>query len=225
MRGLTIGRRAQTGIAEAWDAVRRALPAALLCTVLGTAGVLGSRALAHAYGMDNAYAVRDPAAVTDALWFVGIQSTVGGLLWFCGAAVCLFGGTLLRRAPDARREVGFLLASGLFSLWLGLDDVFMFHDELLPLAGIPEAVPYALYLVLGALYVPRFWRVILRTKCLLLVGAGVGLGTSLIIDQFFDSHFFEDGTKFYGIVFWAAYLWDAAATLLIEAFAPDRATR
>ena len=127
-------------------------------------------------------------------------------------------------APDARREAGFLLASGLFSLWLGLDDVFMFHDEPCP-GVIPRRSPTPSTSSSAPLYVPRFWRVILRTKCLLLVGAGVGLGTSLIIDQFFDSHFFEDGTKFYGIVFWAAYLWDAAATLLIEAFAPDRATR
>lgn len=225
MRVGTVNWRAKARVDEAWDALRRAWPAALVCTLLATAGVLGARALALAHGLENAYTLRDPAAITGARWFIGIQSTVGGMLWVAAGAVCLFGGGFLRRASAMRREAGFLVAAGVFSLWLGLDDLFMLHDELLPLIGIPEAVPYTLYLALCGICTVRFWRVILRANVLLLVGAGVGLGTSLLIDQFFDSHFFEDGTKFYGIVFWAAYLWDATTTLLSEAFASGRAPR
>lgn len=195
--------------------VRQALPMGLLGVAVGTAGVIGARLVAHAHGLDNSYTVRDPAAITDAFWFVGLQSNLGVMLWIAAASCCLLGAALLRGVPGARRSARFLLASGLFSLWLGLDDGFMLHDEVLPnWQGIPEIALYALYLALMGAYLVYFRGTIFRTKYPLLVAAGVGMGASLVIDQFFNSHFFEDGTKFYGIVFWAAYLFDATLTLV-----------
>lgn len=157
---------------------------------------------------------RDALQVLEAPPYIGIVSTIGGLIWSGTAAVCLFGAALLRRRGVAPEGARFLLAGGLVTLLLLLDDVFMLHDVVLPLhVGIPEPVVYLVntLVVLGFLAV--FRTAIGQTDFLLLALAFIGLGCSVgvdIVDMLVPFglrglFLVEDGAKLFGIVSWAGY--------------------
>lgn len=170
-----------------------------------------------ASGVEIRDLTRDPAAVADAPWYIGLLSTAGVLLWGGLVALCLVGWRVCRSfethgtAGPAGREPGtFLLASAVLFAVLGIDDAFMLHDRVLPdYLGIREYMIYLAYMLGFALYAWRFRRVILRGE-FVLMGAGLGmLGLSMTIDKLGSfsqiNTFFEDGFKFTGMVLWGGY--------------------
>ncbi len=154
--------------------------------------------------------VRDPTAVAGESIYVGFISQAGIFMWAGAAAVCLLGALVLTpKTEEARETRRFLLVSGLLSLTLGLDDVFLLHEAFFPHIGIPELVVFAAYGIFVAYYLLRFHRMIFRTEFLLL---GMALGffaLSVLLDlldpTFLDPDFWEDGSKVVGIVAWLAY--------------------
>jgi hypothetical protein len=187
--------------------VVRLIPVGALCVVAGSAVVLGFRALGRAQGVPISFLTRDPAAVTDALWSLGAQSTFGIILWAAATGILFLGAALLWPHRGERRWAWFLLATGALSLLLTLDDAFLLHEEMLPSAGVPEVWVYAGYLALGALYAVAFFRELLATDYVLLAAFVLCFAASLAIDNVFQSVsiFYEDGFKLYGVVFWLAY--------------------
>jgi hypothetical protein len=98
----------------------------------------------------------------------------------------------------------------MLTLYLGLDDVFLLHEEVFPRFGVPEEVVLSCYPVFMLFYLFWFYPVILKTEYVLLGTALLFFGISVTVDLFdlsdIDLFFlFEDGVKLIGIVSWLAY--------------------
>lgn len=177
--------------------------------------------------------MKDPLAVvpltkTCCHFYYGLVSNLGVMLWSAGAAICLFACVLLlvlsRRGPD----VVFLGAAGVFTGWLGLDDLFMIHEDVLPFFGVPQFVTYAAYAAAVALYFAVFWRQIFAHRPMLMALALLLLGASVVIDVVWHTDraarvFIEDGAKFLGILAWNGFHVTAALKLGATATRQPRA--
>lgn len=149
----------------------------------------------------------DPTAVVKAPSYTGFLSQVGILFWSASAAICMFSAKVLSRHPDNLETKSFLFVSGLLTLVLCLDDVFLLHEQfLLSFFGIPEKVVFIGYAGFMLLYLVRFYSIILNTEYILLGMALVFFAVSIVLD-FFDPpiYLFEDGAKLVGIVSWLSY--------------------
>lgn len=153
--------------------------------------------------------VRDPTAVAGVSIYIGFLSQFGIFFWAGAATVCLFSAIVLRPGPGRYDTRFFLLMSGLLSLILGFDDVFLLHEAFFPHIGIPELFIFSCYGLFVFYYLLRFYRTILNTDFLLL---GMALGffaLSVLLDlldpQFLDPDLWEDGAKVVGIVSWLIY--------------------
>ena len=144
---------------------------------------------------------------------MGLISNLGYLLWMATAAICLFTACSEVSRPRGR-ERELLLAGGLFSLLLCLDDMFLLHDRY-----ISANVLYLLYIVFAVLILVRYRDLVLRLGGPVFVGAVLLLGTSLLFDKFQQvlpiaygpGQLFEEGVKFLGIASWLFFWWRAAA--------------
>jgi hypothetical protein len=160
----------------------------------------------------------DPVAEFDAPMYIGLFSNLGVLLWCASAAVCLFGGWLLMRAPGRREVAWFLVCAGLLTGFLQVDDLYLLHEEVLPdHCHVPQMLVFAGYDLLFLSFLVGFRRVLHTTDHLLLFLAFGFLGLSAFIDlfvtpeEFFIAgtvpgrHLVEDGFKLLGVVTWAAF--------------------
>lgn len=204
-------------------AILRALtPIALIATVF-VGSVLGLHLLT---GIDAGRLTRDPASVERYPFYVGYLSYVGVLLWSAAAAVCLFSAWQVRSHGGSAADGWFLGLSGLVSLWLMSDDLFMLHEEVLPTyVGLPESLVYVVYVVLGVAYAVVFRRSILKTDYPLLGLALVLVGSSVALDlapiQSIGPYFVEDSAKFAGIATWFVY-WARASSAALRESVPRR---
>jgi hypothetical protein len=160
-------------------------------------------------GIPIGYLTRDPALVVNIPIYIGSFSIIGILLWFSAAALCLFSAPLVSHPKDNSLQQ-FLLMSGLFTLLLVLDDLFLLHEEVFPkYVGIPERVVEASYGILMLLYLFKFRAVIFKTEFLLFGLAlglfGFSLGLDVLPQNIYFRHLLEDGSKFAGIVTWLVY--------------------
>jgi len=169
-------------------------------------------------GYPMSFMTRDPTAVAGVPAYCGMLSNLGVLGWCTASATCLFTSTVVK---PRSRDAEFLKAAGLFSLWLGIDDLFLMHETVLPsLLHVHEKVVVASYmLVLGCLLV-RHRETIRTSDYRPLLGAlGFFLG-SVVIDTrlpfvgeplpFHVSTAVEDMLKFVGIVCWMVYFWNVS---------------
>ncbi|WP_353779947.1 hypothetical protein [Winogradskyella sp. 3972H.M.0a.05] len=152
----------------------------------------------------------DPAYATKSNPFTGVISNIGILLWATTAAVCLFTGLTLRYVKQSSNDSSFLISSGLITLMLLLDDLFMLHDyAFTKYLNIKQVVTYAFYFAIVALYGLRFWKTIKKNSYVLLAMAFAFFGTSVFCDLFFAErnieYFWEDSLKFLGIISWSLY--------------------
>lgn len=155
---------------------------------------------------------RDPLQIVGAPVYTGIVSSASAVIWSGTAAVCLFSFAVVRGSTERDAAPRFLLAGGLVTTLLLVDDFFLLHEIVFPrYVGVPEkAVQVAIAGIL-VWFVVSFRTVILRTDYLLLALACGALGVSTGLD-FIESvgsyrafYLFEDGAKLFGIVNWAAY--------------------
>jgi hypothetical protein len=186
--------------------------------------VLGAAAIARMhFDIPWRQMMGDPAAATGAPFYVGFVSNVGAVLWAAAASIFLFT-SYVHRSRGGDAEWGrFLLCSGLFVGMLGLDDLFMLHEEVFPeYLSIGQLLVVASYGGLAALYVTRFALVIERTAYPVLVAAVAMLAASVALDQIQDHfsvafvarEFWEDGAKLIGIGTWLSYAIHTSAALL-----------
>ena len=199
-----------------WMQLRSILPAIRLILVVSAMSI-GSVLILHLWkGVRIDQLTRDPAAITGTRPYIGFLSNIGIFFWSATSTVCFFGAALMAKQRNSLALKRFLRASGLLTLFLGLDDAFLLHEDLLPHhVGIWEPLTYVGYAGLGLFYLVRFYSVILDTEYLLLMLALFLLGISVSLDVVWDRHIIalpsrivflvEDGAKFTGIVSWLVY--------------------
>lgn len=165
----------------------------------------------------------DPAAVRGRPFYLGFVSNVGAVLWAAAASVFLFSGWVHRSAGGDAQWGRFLLCSGLFVGLLGLDDLFMLHDQVFPnYLAIKQLVVVAGCAVLALLYVAHFAPVLRQTAYPVFAAAMAMLAASAALDQvqdhfpieFLGRGFLEDALKLLGIGTWLSYAIHTSAALL-----------
>lgn len=158
---------------------------------------------------------RDPTTIIRVPFYTGFLSQIGIFFWAASAAVCMFSAKVLSRHPDCLKIKRFLFVSGLLTLVLGLDDVFLLHEKFFPRFGVPETVVVASYLGFVLFYLVRFYSIILKTDYILLGMALFFFGVSITLDLFdpsgIDPYLYEDGAKLVGIVSWLSYFFCVGA--------------
>ncbi len=169
--------------------------------------------------------VRDPMATAGGHPLTGALSHVGVLTWWAAAVVCVFAGFLVRRWGGGSEAAWFLLWAGAISALLALDDLFMFHDDLLwRHTPVPQRAAIAVIVLVVVVFVWRFRRVIAQSEWSLLAVAGALFALSIGVDFVSDRMatapevtFVEDWLKLVGILAWATYLISLAATFVEQA--------
>lgn len=160
------------------------------------------------------YVMGDPATTTRSPFFLGFVSNVGAVAWAATSTVFLFSHFLERAAAGPSAWSRFLLCSGLFTALLGLDDLFLVHDQVMPdYLGVSQAGVVAAYALAGFAYLGAFRTQIARTAYPLLFASFALLAVSVGLDVLQDrweiylpaSGFLEDGAKLLGIGTWLAY--------------------
>jgi hypothetical protein len=191
---------------------------AALCVVLGAAVI----ARAH-FQIPFQHTMGDPATVAGWPFYLGFVSNVGAVLWAAAASIFLFSFCVHRSSGGDAEWGRFLLCSGLFVGVLGLDDLFMLHDEVFPdYLSISQSLVVASYAGLAALYVARFASVIAQTAYPVFVVAMGMLAASAALDQIQDFFpttltgrgFSEDAAKLLGIGTWLSYAIHTSAAVL-----------
>jgi hypothetical protein len=154
--------------------------------------------------------LRDPSATLDGAWYVGLVSIAGVALWAAAAAICLLclGGN---PTPGQR---SLLLAGGITSVILGVDDAFLLHEALKNGMGIPSPVTIGVY---GVIAIVLFWRAwpYLKTRpdLAVFVVAVVLFAISVVLDAAGEANLptppysavIEDSAKFLGLVSWVTF--------------------
>lgn len=156
------------------------------------------------------YFTRDPSAIMEVPFYIGMLSNIGILFWCSSAAICLFSCAILRQPVNYREMQSFFLISGIVIFTLALDDFFLFHESVFPkYLHIPEKVIYAVYGTVILLYLLKFRKIILKTDFIILFFGLFFFGLSIIGDKILgaseQSLFAEDASKFLGIVSWFTY--------------------
>lgn len=157
---------------------------------------------------------RDPIAVIGAPLYTGFLSQIGIFFWAASAAVSLFGAQTLSENQDKQEFKRFLFISGLFSLFLGLDDIFLIHVQLFRYLGVSEIAVFMVYAGALIAYLFRFRAIILKTEYVFLGTAlfffSVSIGFDLLFYLGLDETIFEDAAKLVGIITWLAYFFRSA---------------
>lgn len=178
-------------------------------------------------GFDPAWVFRDLIPAGRLPTYAGFIASLGNMLWVITAGICLFGSLLILRVGNLTEEARFLLASGLLTALLGLDDTYLFHERIAPkLLRVPEQLVLAGYGALAAGIFLRFRRLLLGWGDVLLAGALVALSGSVAVDVLAPNrgwyHLVEDGSKFIGIWLWATFYVRLAFRLVLLAFSAQK---
>lgn len=170
-------------------------------------GLLISVAIIGAhYNIPVAKFTRDPTAILGGHPFTGVISSIGILFWCSTLAICFFSAAIHRKNGGAIAS-RFLIFSGLLTLLLLLDDLFMFHEVIFPrYFHISEKAVYLGYFVLTSMYFLKFKGVIAKTEYTLLlisyVFFALSMGSDIFLPQKGLEFIVEDGFKLFGIVTW-----------------------
>lgn len=159
---------------------------------------------------------RDPSEVVNFPPYFGMLSNWGALVWITTAVICLFTAVILGKTDAPRKTKIFIVASGLLSFIIAVDDLFRLHDLVLPrLLDIREGFFYLLYLLTLIAYLAFFARQILQRDYLLFAAALFlfFMSRQLFIDiPYLDgSNASGDILKYFGNVFWLAFFYRTAS--------------
>ncbi len=183
---------------------------------------------------------KDPAAIAGINPFFGIISNIGILLWCASVSICFFSFAVLQknRIKKKSKEVflPFLLFSGIITLIILFDDLFLFHEGIFPelskefffnseyiseriIYFISEKFIYFSYIVLFSFYILRFKKIILKTQWIILLLAFIFFGISVTLDSIPTqiikiNYLLEDGFKLFGIVSWFGYFFRVCLQVL-----------
>ena len=154
--------------------------------------------------------LRDPSAVFDGPWYVGVFSTTGIALWAVAGALCL----LTLAAEPSREARSLLIAGAVMSFVLGADDGYVLHETFNSEVGIPSPVTVGVYGILAIVLFRPAWRYLRsRPEFIVFVTAVALLGVSVVLDFAGEaglptpplSAIIEDVAKYLGIASWVAF--------------------
>ena len=168
----------------------------------------------YATDRDFSYVSRDPSALADEKLFFGMLSQAGGLCWAMAAGIALFAAAQLAIALGADRRAGFLAFVGAITAMLGVDDVFLVHENVFPdLTGLPEHSLFVVYVIVMGVGLLVFRDRVLADRSPFLPAALALFATSIVADVLLEGddpssvHFLiEDGAKFLAIVSWLLFV-------------------
>ena len=106
---------------------------------------------------------------------------------------------------------------------LALDDLFMLHEEVLPVRlGVPEPAVYLGYALVGAAVAVRYGRAVARTRWPWLVVSAGAFTVMVVVDLLETSlttglYLLEDGAKLLGLVTWCAWLVHTGVSTVVRA--------
>lgn len=160
----------------------------------------------------------------------GLISNFGIFLWWAAASITGFAALVAASLSARTYDILALTMAAVFTAWLALDDLFMLHESVLPLIGLPQPATYALYGAIAIAYIALSWRVVLTAFPMFLLMAISMLGLSVFVDIMAEhdlgaisywlqanlrtSFLLEDGFKFLGIGFWCCVHIAAAMNVL-----------
>lgn len=190
----------------------------LLIGIIIIATVLGAAEMIHQFrGIPYEDLTRDPNAISQKPKYIGFVSQVGIFFWFGAVSICVVSASLLKRLSSHSLHIQFFKFFALFTFVLGVDDVFMLHDESAH-RGINEKVIYIIYIVCFIYCLLKFWKLIFKTNFNFIFIAGFFLGLSILMDSISSSDYIiEDSFKLIGIVFWFFYFLDTALDFVLSA--------
>lgn len=202
-----ISRLSLSALKTQWLETWKTIAASILVS-LGSAGFI----LLTARLTDNPIwaLTRDPAEVQDYSIYIGILANWCALLWLITASICLFSAVLLKQNKSPKSVLVFFVLSGIFSLLLGVDDLYMLHDRIFPkFLHIREGFFYLLYFLTFAVYLIYFASRILQYNYMLFAAAFVLFVFSRIPHRE-SLNAVGDMLKYFGVVFWLAFFYRAA---------------
>jgi len=156
---------------------------------------------------------RDPTTVLHGHPLAGFLTNIRLNLWSGTIAICVLN-YFFHRHNSANKEAAlFFLYSAAITLLLLTDDLFQFHEYLIPsLFQLPDYFTYSVLVTLTLAYLIRFKSFIYQTEFIFLMFACGILGSALILDLMTDvvqlgkwHRFIEDGLEFLGITSWFVY--------------------
>lgn len=168
--------------------------------------------------------VRDIFATAEIPSYTGFFSNLGVMTWCITATVCSLTVLTLRNQIKKLR-MNFLIYAGSLSVMFMLDDFFLLHENYYSRI-IHETKVYLIYIILLAIFLFTFRRIIARSEFIFLILAIGFWGASISFDVmefmiYYNSvstyelspgstpelfYLVEDGSKLMGIVSWAVYM-------------------
>lgn len=186
---------------------KQLLPIVLMVYVPAVGAILALNIFTQLTGLPVSYFTADVAATTKQEFYVGIYSHIGIMLWCACTAICFFSYAALRKQSKNQKLSLFLLYSGIVTLLLLIDDLFLIHEAVFPkYFNVSEKRFYAGYGLILLSYFIWFRKTIFKTEFFFLALALGFFGVSVLIDlKFTQRYLFEDGAKLLGIVSWVTY--------------------
>lgn len=158
---------------------------------------------------------------------IGAVSNIGILLWCISATLCFFSFFILNEHRKILNNTQlnqlsyFLFYSGILTVALLLDDLFLFHEAIAPkLLNLSQTFIYICLAIVTLFWISFFRRIIFRTEWFFLFFAFIFFGLSIGLDRIMDWSIYpsylvglskdhlaivEDGAKLFGIVNWFRY--------------------
>ena len=170
-------------------------------------------------GVDDYKLFSDPIAVLGGKPYIGLYSQFGLLLWAACAAICFFSATLLKEQADKKRFRQYLTACGALCVWLGLDDTYLFHENVPYRFGVREEVVMYLYIAIVLILFAVFYRTLLRTPYVFLGLTAVMFFFSVAGDfygRYFraNGYLIEEWPKLAGLIFLTAYFYQTGRAVV-----------
>ncbi len=182
----------------------------------GTMISISAYLIARLSGHDSGVFTREPQTVLDGPWYAGWFSDLGGAIWFA----CLGCLALAASQRSSRREA--LSMAAIITLLMGADDIFLLHDAVYPMAGLPELIVGGVYLGLIMVMVATSWQAIGQIGVAGVAAACMFWSISQVLDHLYLSEYlWEDGAKFIGICVWAVTWAGQARAALTESHAAE----
>jgi hypothetical protein len=205
-----------------WATVKKRLPLFLIVYIPPLILLLVLGVIAGLTDIHVGDFFEDPAQLIGYDYYLGFIDSLGIVLWASAMAVCFFTFITLRRMGNNEDISKFVLFSGIFTLILLLDDLYLIHEWIGHFAS-----EFILPLIMAIFYILilfRFRKVILKTDYIFLVIAIGCIAISFIFDtlQFIEHPLFQDGIRglleegieFLGIISWLTYFTRVCLRLL-----------
>lgn len=151
--------------------------------------------------------------------YVGMLSSLGIFIWCGSVTLCWFAWYFIKmRNPDSGRK-NFFLVSGFITSIIAVDDLFQFHEIIIPdYLGIPEISFYIAYILILIYFNIKYINTLMNRYFSWLVVSYLLLAFSIFFDMALEDvvpfgTYIEDGLKLMGIAFWSTFFFK---TVLLE---------